>query len=265
LRWLGLAVAVAVLPGLLLAADRRARAVKPAAETVEMFAGIKAGQIDVTLIPKDATQCNVLIKNKTDKPLSVKLPEAFAGVPVLAQMDMDMGGGFDSGGGGGGGGQAFGGGMGGMMGGGMGMMGGGMGMGMGGGGGMWNVAPEKVGKFKVTTVCLEHGKPDPRPAMKYTIKPIKEFTEKAEVRELLEVLGTGRVPQRVAQAAAWHLSNGMSWQELAAKELRFANGTRRPYFSRQEIMAGMQVAAVAAKRVEQRKSTSEEDYSLSKR
>ena len=57
----------------------------PNAQTVEMFAAIEKGDIAVKLIPKDSTQCQVLIENKTDKPLNVKLPEAFAGVPVLAQ------------------------------------------------------------------------------------------------------------------------------------------------------------------------------------
>ncbi len=147
----------------------------------------------------------------------------------------------------------------GMMGGGMGMMGGmggmggmmgggGMGGGMGGmGGGFFNVPPEKVVKTKVTTVCLEHGKSEPRPAMKYQIKPIEQFTGKPEVRELLRMLGSKMMPQRVAQAAAWHLASDMSWQELASKELRRAFGVRTPYFSRQEIRAAMQVTAAAAK------------------
>ena len=60
-----------------------------------MFAAIEKGDISVKLIPKDSTESQVLIKNETDKPLNVKLPDAFAGVPVLAQQ-----GGFGGGGGG---------------------------------------------------------------------------------------------------------------------------------------------------------------------
>ena len=41
--------------------------------------------------------------------------------------------------------------------------------GMMGGGGFMSVAPEQVSKLKVTTVCLEHGKPDPNPKMAYKI------------------------------------------------------------------------------------------------
>ena len=261
LRWLILAVAVALVCPLALAADRTAKAPEPALEAVEMFAAIEAGQIGVQLIPKDSTECRVLIENKTKKPLSVKLPDAFAGVPVLAQPGMGMGGGLGGGGmgggrgggmGGGGGMQSMGGGMGGMG----GMGGGGMMGGMGGGGmGMFNVPPEKVGKFKVQTVCLEHGKDEPRPAMKYEIKPIGEFTDRVQVHELCRLVGSG-MNQRVAQAAAWHLSNDMSWQELAAKQLRFANGTRAPYFSGQEIRAAMQAATMATQLAERRQQES---------
>jgi hypothetical protein len=255
--WLTTAVAAALLCPLATASDRSARAPEPAPEAVEMFAAIESGQIGVQLIPKDSTECRVLIENKTDKPLTVKLPDAFAGVPVLAQAGLGVGGALGgpaggglgggaggAGGGFGGGQQTFGGGMGGM---GMGGMGG---MGMGGmGGGFFNVAPERVGKFKVPTVCLEHGKDEPRARMKYEIKPISAFTDRVEVHEICRMVGCG-MNQRVAQAAAWHLANDMSWRELAAKQYRFANGTRAPYFSPQQIRAAMQAAAMATQLAE---------------
>ena len=134
LRYLGSMVALVMLAAIVWAAEVRAKPAKigdynPADQTVEMFAAIQQGDIAVKLIPKDSTQCRVLIENKTDKPLNVKLPEAFAGVPVLAAVNQGAAGGHSSsstsnknqn--------QSMGGGMGGGMG-GMGM--GGMGMGMG--------------------------------------------------------------------------------------------------------------------------------------
>jgi uncharacterized membrane protein YgcG len=211
-------------------------------QTVEMFAAIEKGDIAVKLIPKDSTQCRVMIENKTDKPLNVKLPEAFAGVPVLAQVNNPMGGNNNNNQM-----QGMGGGMGGMGGGGM----GGGGMQGGGGGGFFNVAPEKVGQFKVATVCLEHGKAEPKPVA-YQIKPLDSFTTKPGVRELCQALSAGQIGQRAAQAATWHLNNDMSWEQLAAKRLRFANGTSQPYFTQQEIQGGMQVAALALKVAEER-------------
>ncbi len=239
------------------------------AAPVELFSAIEQDQIDVKLIPKDSTLCRVLIENKTDQPLTVKLPEAFAGVPILKQ---GLGGGLGGMGGGlGGMGGGLGGGLGGTgtgtggygggaqsFGGGMGGYGGGYGGG-GFGGGFMNVPAEGVGKLKITTVCLEHGKSEPRAAMEYEIKPIGQFTDKKEVHELCKMLGYRKLDQRVAQAAAWHLGNDMSWQELAAKELRFATGIRRPYFTPMEIQAAIQAATVAAKAAEEQQKSAQTD------
>src|SRR5262245_17005804 len=132
--WIGVALAAAV-PLFVLAASP---ANKPADPTpsIGLFEGMESGDIEVKVIPKDSTEGMITIKNKKDKPLTIKLPEAFAGVPVLAQGLLGGGGGNNNNNNNGGGGnQGFGGG--GMMGGGM-MGGGGM-----GGGGFFNVAPDK--------------------------------------------------------------------------------------------------------------------------
>jgi hypothetical protein len=74
------------------------------AQRVELFEAMQAGQIVVRLIPKDVKQANVLIENKTKRPLTIELPDAFAGVPVNAQLGGrgGMGGGGLGGMGGGG-------------------------------------------------------------------------------------------------------------------------------------------------------------------
>ncbi len=181
----------------------------PADETVEMFEALEAGQIAVKLIPQDSTDARIFIRNKTRKPLNVKLPEAFAAAPILAQM-------------------------------------GGQGMGGGGGGGMrggmMNVPAEKELNVRVPCVCLEHGKPEPRPQMTYEVKPVKSFTEKPGIAELLKRLGEGKIGQRAAQAAAWHMNNDMSWDELAQKRIDYLNGTSEPYFTLLEIQQGMAAA-----------------------
>nr|MBC8356805.1 hypothetical protein [Planctomycetota bacterium] len=123
--------AITAVPSHVLAEKRSKKS--PVAETVRkvgLFEAMDKGDIEVRFIPKDATEANVLIENKTDKPLTIKFPEVFAGVPVLAQFG-GGGGGFGGGGGGGfgGGGQQGGGG------GGQGLGGGGGGQQGGGGGG----------------------------------------------------------------------------------------------------------------------------------
>jgi hypothetical protein len=241
--------AVLVIPAVLLSAERRAarnsREAAPAADVVEMFAAMRANDIDVKLIPKDETESRVIIKNNTQKPLTVKLPDAFAGVPVLAQRQGGLGGGGGNRGGGGGntgGNQGVGGGMGGGM-----MGGGGGGMGMG----MMNVPADKVRQFKVATVCLEHGKPEPRAHIPYEIVPIEEFTTSEEIKELLTAFGKQSLSQRATQVAAWHLANGLTWEQLANKRIEHINGTSEPWFSPQEIQAGMQISNVAERQVAQ--------------
>ena len=244
------------------------------AESIDLFEGMENGKLEVRFLPKDATLATIVINNKTDKPLDIRLPDAFGGVPVLAQ-GMGMGGmggmgmgGMGGMGGGMGGMGGMGGGMGGMgggqgMGGGMGGMGGGMGGlggmgGMGGGGmggmgmgGMMRVEADKAAKLKVPTVCLEHGKKDPNPRMKYKLVRLDEVNPDPRVRELCKLLGTGKLPQNTAQAAAWHIANGLTWEQLAHKDRvvsRYASSEK--WFSPLEIQNALglvNIVTVAAK------------------
>ncbi len=119
---------------------------------------MKSGEIAVKFIAHNSCEGQLLITNKADQPLSVKLPDAFAAVPVLAQAvnapagnngnhksyNNNNNNNQNQGLGGGGGG-----------------IGGG---GYGGGGGAFDVPPEKTAKIKLETVCLEHGKKEPNAA-----------------------------------------------------------------------------------------------------
>ncbi|MFO0869956.1 MAG: hypothetical protein U0935_13570 [Pirellulales bacterium] len=260
-----LALGVSCLAGLSSAHAAKPTAGSKPAEApteVELFAAMEAGDIDVKLIPQDSRGGNVVVTNKTNKPLKIRLPEAFAGVPVNAQfgggmgmggMGMGgMGGGMGGMGGMGGGmGQAMGGGMGGMGMGGMGGMGGGTGGmgGMGGMGGFFNVGPEKVGKIKVTTVCLEHGKKEPNSRMAYRIVPLDKVVRDPKVAELCKMVGRREVPQNAAQAAVWNMANGVSWQELAQKDrIRHLDGSVEKYFSYVEMELAVRIAGEAQRR-----------------
>ena len=131
-------------------------------------------------------------------------------------------------------------------------MGGFGGGGFGGmGGGFFNLAPEKVGKITVTTVCLEHGKDDPSPRVKYVIQPIDTLTKDPRVVELCAMVGRGEVPQHAAQAAAWYLANGLSWQELATKDLfrsHFAHVRPVKYFTPQDLQLALRIVGEATDR-----------------
>ena len=68
-------------------------------EPVDLFDGMKNGKIDAKVVPLNDHQARIFITNKTRQPLSIKLPEAFAAVP-LAQFGGGGGGGRGGGGGG---------------------------------------------------------------------------------------------------------------------------------------------------------------------
>ena len=192
---------------------------RPHADEVELFAGIEQGKLEVKLIPRDDMQCRLLITNKTGKPLSVKLPASFAGVPVLpksktykpltvklpdsfaglpvlAQMGFPMNPNPRNNNGNNPNGNPFG------------QpqpdakspqrVAGGPGPGLARG--LANIAPETMRTLKLETVCLDYGHPRPRPELNYEIRPVSAATDKAGVAEICEMLGRGEISHR---ARSW--------------------------------------------------------------
>ena len=203
-------------------------------EEVEFFDAVGAGDVEVVVVPRNARRVTLQVKNNTRRPLAIRLPHAFAGVPVLAQFGGPPPGGDAP--------QALG----------MGFPGGGMnGGGLNGGGlnglfggGLMNVPSGKIIKVRRDSVCLEHGKRDPSPRMAYRIAPLDEVSAKPPLHALLALLGEGRLNQRVAQAAAWHLTDGMTWRQIADLSRKHANGQRTPWFTTAEVAAARRVVAL---------------------
>jgi hypothetical protein len=245
----GLWAAVAAL----LVAGQLAVAAEPEGEKVELFEAIEAGQIEARFIPRDSTRAQLLLTNKTKQPLSVALPTTFSAVPVLAQFNdpfaqqgnqgnsapQNVGGGFPP------------------------MGGGQMNVaGPGGGGqnpwlqqpGFMSVPAEKVGKLKLATVCLSFGQPNPRAKFPYELRPLADTTAEPGVAEVCAMLARGKVSQRVAQLAAWHLANDKPWEELAGLRDKAAIGTR-PRYGQKELATAKKLVEEAVKAAE--KPTSE--------
>jgi hypothetical protein len=220
----------------------RSRATPP--EAHELLQAEEAGLVTVKYIPNDSRSAQIVVTNRSDRPLALRLPEVFAGVPVLAQL-----------GGGGGGGQAgFGaGGIGAapQSTGGAGPQNQGMGVGGQPGGGFMSLPPEKTRVVKVTTVCLEHGKPEPSPLRTYKLVELGSFSTDPRLAELMTSIGKGEVSQKVAQAAAWHIANGLTWQQLAAEKIDHAGGDPdEPFFTPAELQAAFKVVEIVTKRAE---------------
>ena len=248
-----------------LVTSARGKSPEPAAEeAVDLFAAIQAGDLDVKLFLKDAAGGAAVIKNTSKRPLSIKLPGAFAAVPVAAQFGLGgaiggLGGpngavGAGKAGGAGAGTQAIGGGFGA----GVGANVGNNGNRAGGGGpfGMpgafFNIEAGKERKLKLVSVCLEHGKDEPTPRIAYEIKPLESVASQPQVSEVVRQLAAGKLDQKTAQAAAWHLANGLSWQELAQKvKARHLNGLTERFFTPDEISRAKGAVSATASLVKQ--------------
>jgi len=220
----------------LTAAEPKANSTTPA---VDLFDAMKAGQVEAKFIASNDKEARLLVANKTKEPLNIKLPEGFAGVPVLAQAGV--------------GGtstrtpQPVGG---------SGIGGGGIGGGGIGGGAAFNIPPEKVRNIKIECVCLKHGAPNPSANYPYEIQPIEQYTSDTTLQELLKVFGRGNLDRMTMQAAAWHVANGMSWDELAKKQLKHIGQPPVPYFTAAQINGAMKLVAQAEQAAKNRPAKS---------
>ena len=237
----GMLAAMAMCACLSTAADR-----SPAPVTVELFAAIEQGQIEVQAYPMDAEHGKLVVTNKTDQPLSVALPGALAVVPVLAQIgprglpqpqqkqQQPLGAGVANPNG-----NMFG------------ANGAGAGQGVPGLGNFFNIPPEKVVPLNFKSVCLQHDKAQPNPRTPHEVKPLAAVCDKPELYEVCRQLADVRTNRKALQAAAWHIANGLSWEELAAKRVsKVWWGSEPFYFTKAELKEAKRLAAAAVKKTE---------------
>ena len=204
-------------------------------ESVEMFSAMSQGDIEVIVKANSSAKANIIVKNNSDKPLAIEMPAAFSVVPVLRQ-------GFAGGGAGG-----FGGGQGG-----------------GGQGGIFNIPPGRVGKAAFKIVCLEEGKPDPKSRIKYKIQPLTDLNKDPRIFEMLRMLANDEISQPVAQAAAWNVTDGLSWQELSVKNrIERMVGSYERYFAPQHLYFAQRVVPAAAERAQLRAKAEKEKMKAS--
>ena len=229
--------------------------VDTSAEHIDVFEGIEQGLLEVRMIPKDSLGGNMLVENKGDKPLNVDFPAAFVGKQVLKQFGQQGGGqqgGGQQGGGQQGGGQAQGGGAGGGQQGGGGLGGGGQ-QGGGGGGGFFSIPPDRIVRVPYRSVCLEHGKTEPAPRMHYTISKVSDFRDDPVLEEILTRVSRGQLDEQSAQAATWHITDKMSWEQLAAKSTPHVGRPATLYFTPIQIARAQSIFSTAVAHMNERK------------
>jgi hypothetical protein len=219
-------------------------------ETVELFAAIEAGDVEVTVIPHRSERVTLQVANKTERPLSIQVPEALAAGPVLAQLPLfgnqnnqsanqnqnaPQSVGFP--------------GMSNGQNGQNGQQGGQNPFGMNAG--FFNVPAGKVIKVKLPATCLEFGKREPNSRIAYELKPLEQVTEREEVVTILSMIGRQEVSRRIGQLAIWHIANGTEWSKLARLESDRIGGLVTMQYSSSEI----QKAQALVKKLEEGKQT----------
>ena len=225
---------------------------KPAdGKPVDFFKALADNRIEAILIPRDAKAMVLQVINKTDHPVTIQAPRVFAGVPVLEQF-LPLPAGKDKG------------------------LPGSRVLGKNdktpqklvgafnvngqnnnafnvngpnnrpngmNANPLFNIPPEKTLRFTVACVCIEHGKPDPSPHYPYEIRPLDSVSDKPQIREVVDSLGSAKYSQRVAQIAAWHFSDDLSWAELTDLKIKHLNGAKVSQFTSQEIDQAKQLVA----------------------
>ena len=98
--------------------------------------------------------------------------------------------------------------------------------------------------------------------MKYEIKPAKDYITDESIIEMLKMVANDEVSQPIAQAAAWHRLDGLSWEFLVnhnRKEL--SNGYFERFFTPNQVGWAQELVPFADQRAAARKAGESQDDS----
>ena len=212
------------------------------APRVELFDGLDRGIVTARVVTRDESQAAVFITNTTNVPQSVEIPAAVAAVQVLKQFPPlgQTGLGQQNGQTGTGtaqdvAGQLFP----------SGAQQGNFDVNNPLGSGFFTIPPEKTVQIELRSVCLDHGKPTPTPRMSYELRRIEEQISDGVLRTLIETADFARTDRRAVQAAAWHLSDGLTWKDLRTKTVHRGAGIRVPYFNKRQLQTAEKLVEAA--------------------
>jgi hypothetical protein len=245
-RWSAIAAVLAVVltagntgPIRQLSLDREAR-------VVDLFEGERDGQLGLRMVAQNPKSGLVFVTNRSPESLTVAVPKAVVGIHILPQFGQGPGlgnqNGFGQGNGLGNGQAGGGGGLGQNTGGTLGPMGNNQGfLGQNGanglnpaGNGFFSIPPGKTVQLQLNSVCLSYGRPDPTPSMKYKLVRVEDQVSDPALQELLAGINE-RSDRDAVQAAAWHLANGLSWEQVAKLSNQRLPGVITPMFTDSEV------------------------------
>jgi len=87
-------------------------------------------------------------------------------------------------------------------------------------------------------------KPEPTARIPYKLVTLEAFSPDPRLPVVMAALAGGLVSQKTAQAAAWHIASGRSWEQLAAEVIDRAGGAPdEPFFAPVELEAAHRLVA----------------------
>jgi hypothetical protein len=229
----------------------------PEAPVIDVFSGMDNGQIAVRVSAENAREGRIFLTNKTDRPLTVALPKALIAAQVLPQFNQPGGGlfgnnqmGLNNGANGANGAN------------GLAQMVGGNAMPAGPGNGFPNpggqmnngfapnnffsIPPEKTVQLNLQSVCLNYGRPEPHSGLTYRLVKVESVTTDPVLRQLLENYSP-RTNRDAQQAAAWHLANGLTWEQIVNLTTQPAPGIAVPLFDAAQVQQARDLISQARK------------------
>lgn len=211
----------------------------------DLFLAIKEGKVEARVVARDPHHVRVFLKNPAKIPLTVKLPEVIAARPVLAQNFFNPAGngqaqGFNTSSSTSGmqAPQAVGGATPGSS---------------SRNGTIFNIPPESVRELRLDTVCLEHGRPNPKSSVTYELARLEDVCKEPAVESLLVRYGRGDLDRDVVQVAAWSLANGLAWRDLEQMTVPVAINAVRRVYSADQLQAARRLVEAARQEVATRK------------
>ena len=226
----------------------------PDAERVGLFAGMENGSLESWLIPQDEHFGYVFVENKADKPLTVELPRSIVAVQNLKQFQQPGGnifGGPNQNGNqsnqGSNGSQSVGGGM---QGSGQNQQNNGFqffgnnnraGNGNGNNGFFFSIPPQTRVRLDFHSVCLNYGLKTPSQRQRYSLLETEKYTNDENLQELLALVGSGQIDPDVSQAVAWHLTDGLSYEQLASLKQYQLGGYETSIFKAEDLQLAVKL------------------------
>ena len=92
--------------------------------------------------------------------------------------------------------------------------------------------------------------------MTYQITKMSDFSKDPVLEEVLKMVSNGQLDSQSAQAATWHITDKMSWEQLAAKSTPHIGRPATLYFTSEQISRAQQIHSTAVAQVNDNEKSS---------